>query len=238
MSQESNTKFKRKAKYICIEGIDGTGKSTQIKLLVNYLKRKGFSILKTKEPGTSRVPLTMKLRKLSLDSKNSSLIKGYAREYIFQSIRGIHLNNDVYPNLAEVDYIIQDRGILSGLAYGSAFGMDLSTLIKLNNIIISEKGHNYDINEIYDIYDYVIFFTTQQAASFLENAKNAKQEFKEGDGIEAEGSAFMGNVLANFYKVNSIFKEKLILINVEDGLSGKLRPKKDILKELIEKINA
>lgn len=230
--------FKRKAKYICIEGLDGTGKSTQMDLLVNELLKKSKIVLQTKEPGTARIPLTMKLREISLDNENSKLLKGYAREFIFQSIRGIHLNHDVYPNLDKVDYIIQDRGILSGLAYGAAFDMSLETLIFLNNVIVSEKGHEYNINTIYDVYDNIVFFTTKQAESFLTNAINAKKEFETGDGIEAEGAIFMNKVLIQFNKVKDLFKDKLILINVEDGVSGLLRPKEEILKELLEKINA
>jgi dTMP kinase len=230
--------FERKAKYICIEGLDGTGKSTQMELLVKELEKKAKTVLQTKEPGTARVPLTMKLREISLDNDNSKLLKGYAREFIFQSIRGIHLNHDVYPNLDKVDYIIQDRGILSGLAYGSAFDMNLETLISLNNVIVSEKGHEYNVNTIYDVYDNIVFFTTKQAESFLTNAINAKKEFESGDGIEAEGALFMNKVLTQFNKVKDLFKDKLILINVEDGVSGLLRPKEEILKELLEKINA
>lgn len=230
---------KRKAQYICIEGIDGTGKTTQLNLLVSYLEQKGFKVIKTKEPGTDRVPLTLKLREICLDNAYASMLKGYTREFILQSIRGIHLNNDIYQNLNnDTDFIIQDRGIVSGLAYGAAFGMDLEQLIKLNNIIVSEKGQEIGITTIYDVYDKVIFFTTKQAASFLENAINAKQEFETGDAIEAEGAEFMQKVLINFFKTKKILKDKLIIINVEDGTSGKLRPKEDILNDVIKVLNA
>lgn len=226
----------RKAKYICIEGIDGTGKSTQIQLLKSYLISNGFNVIETKEPGTSRVPLTLELRKISLDSDNSSLIKGFAREFIFQSIRAIHLNHDVYPLLNSVDFIIQDRGILSGLAYGMGYGMDLKTLVNLNNISTTETGKSYGINSIYDVYDHIIFFKTTQAELFLKNAKNAKQEFENGDGIEAEGVDYMNSVLVNFNEVMKLFPNKIIEINVEQS-SGVLKSKESILEEVLKKLN-
>lgn len=225
----------RKAKYICIEGVDGTGKTTQIKLLKEYLESKGFSVIETKEPGTPRIPLTWELRQISLDNKNSDLIKGFAREFIFQSIRAIHLNNDIYPLLDKVDFIIQDRGILSGLAYGMGYGMELDTLCNLNNISTTEKGKLYGINSFKDVYDHIIFFKTSQAASFLENAKNAKSEFETGDGIEAEGAEYMNRVLINFKTAIELFDDKVIQITVEES-EGKLKEKELILKEIISQL--
>jgi thymidylate kinase len=225
----------KKAKYICIEGVDGTGKTTQIKLLKEYLENKGFSVIETKEPGTMRVPLTWELRQISLDNKNSDLIKGFAREFIFQSIRAIHLNNDIYPSLDKVDFIIQDRGILSGLAYGMGYGMSLETLCELSNISTTEKGQYHGINSYKDVYDHIVFFKTSQAASFLENAKNAKSEFETGDGIEAEGSEYLTKVLGNFKVAIELFKDKVIEINVEES-EGKLKNKELILEEIVNKL--
>lgn len=223
-----------KAKYICIEGVEGVGKGTQTTLLIQELIKKGFTVINTKEPGTDRVPVTQQLRALSLDGQYSTLMKGFARELIFQSIRAIHLNHDVYPNLTAVDYIIQDRGIASGLAYGMAFGMDFSTLIQLNNISVLEKGREQGINSFFELYDNIIFFQTNQTAMFLEKAKNAKQEFKDGDGIEAEGAQFMDKVLINFAKILPLFK-KVTYINVQNE-SGAMRSIDEIFKDVLESV--
>lgn len=224
----------KKAKYICIEGVEGVGKGTQTALLIEHLIAQGLTVINTKEPGTDRVPVTQQLRALSLDGQYSKLMKGFARELIFQSIRTIHLNHDVYPNLNQVDYIIQDRGIASGLAYGMAFGMDLSTLIQLNNISVLEKGREYGINSFFDLYDNIIFFQTNQTAMFLEKAKNAKQEFKAGDGIEAEGAQFMDQALINFTKVLPLFK-KVSYINVQNK-NGEMRTIKEIFEDVLSSL--
>jgi dTMP kinase len=102
------------AKYICFEGTEGSGKSTQTQKLVDYLRSKGYKVLQTKEPGTPLSPLTMELRKIMLDSQYESQLTMTARELISQAIRSIHLERVVIPALSEYDYIIQDRGILSG----------------------------------------------------------------------------------------------------------------------------
>lgn len=221
----------KKAKYICIEGVEGVGKTSQILKLKESLESQGYKVILTKEPGTDRVPLTQQLRAIGLDANNSHIIKGLGREFIWQSIRAIHLNNDVYPNLSEVDFIIQDRGIASGLAYGMSFGMDEKDLEFLNNLSVRERGLEHGISHFGDLYDHVIFFKTDKAAAFLEKAKNAKQEFEAGDGIEAEGAEFMETVLSNFAVAFTKFKS-VHEINVE-AAPGQFRPFDEIHNEVL-----
>jgi dTMP kinase len=155
----------KKAIYICIEGVEGVGKTTQIQLLKEYLENKGDKVLVTKEPGTDRVPITMQLRSIVNDGKNEHLFKGLPRELILQAIRGTHLNSDVYPNMSHYDYIIQDRGIISGLAYGDAFGLSTELMMDLNNKIVSEQGVQFNINNSFDIYDHILFFNSEMLLS-------------------------------------------------------------------------
>lgn len=224
----------KKAKYICIEGVEGVGKTTQINLIKEALEAKGFTVIVTKEPGTSRVPLTQELRQIGLDKKNSDLVRGIAREYIWQAIRTIHLNHDVYPNLDQVDYILQDRGIPSGIAYGLGFNLPKADLLRLNNLSVTEGGAKQGITHFNQLYDHIIFFQTEAAANFLENAKNAKQEFKTGDGIEAEGSEFMESVLKYFSVALAEFPEAVVnKLNVEAS-PGVLKPKEEIRDEVLK----
>ena len=116
------------AKYILIEGTEGAGKGTQIEKLVKYLESKGHKVLSTKEPGTPHLPLTMEQRKIMLDDKYSSQMSLKGRELQSQSIRSNHLVKLIKPALDEYDFIIQDRGLVSGLAYGEACGNPLEFL--------------------------------------------------------------------------------------------------------------
>lgn len=55
-------------KYICIEGGEGTYKTTTTKALASYYRSKGLRVLETKEPGTAHLPITMQLREFVLSN--------------------------------------------------------------------------------------------------------------------------------------------------------------------------
>lgn len=175
----------RKAKYLCFEGTEGSGKTTHTTKLVKYLQDKGFKVLLTKEPGTPLAPLTMELRGIMLDAKYESQMTVAAREFISQAIRSIHIEHVIVPALDQYDYIIQDRGILSGFAYGHACGNGHLFLSQL-----AAEACRAAKCDWHDLYDKVIYLRND-AAKGLARAKLAKQEFAAGDAIEAKGNEFM-----------------------------------------------
>jgi len=177
------------ARYICLEGTEGVGKTTQTQKLVDHLRSKGFKVLQTKEPGTAHAPLTMVLRGIMLDKQYDEQLTAPARELISQAIRSIHLEKVISSALDEYDFIVQDRGILSGLAYGEACGNDPEDLHGLLGYI-TEKTEMPGYTHLYDD----VIYLRGNVSKGLEAAKNAKQEFAAGDAIEAKGVSFMENV--------------------------------------------
>lgn len=196
----------QRPKYIVIEGVDGTGKTTQVQKLVDYLVSQGKRVLQTKEPGTPLLPLTMKLRALMLDGALEEEMTAPAREFISQAIRSIHLEKLVYPALksGDYDYIIQDRGVLSGLAYGTACGNDFYDLMEYAKAVVNNKGIEYGISGVSELYSNIILLTGDVTKG-LEKAKNAKQEFEAGDAMEAKGNDFMQAVADNFTAMSEGF---------------------------------
>lgn len=196
----------KKAKYVCFEGTEGVGKTTQTKKLAQYLEEKGYKVLQTKEPGTPLSPLTMQLRGIMLDAQYENEMTLPARELVSQAIRSIHLQNVIKPALEEYDFIIQDRGILSGLAYGTACGNDSDWL----NSLACKVNH---VNDNYtQMYDSVIHLTGDVYKG-LEIAKNSKQEFEAGDAIEAKGDSFMLKVANNMNEFSKHFNTDTICVN-------------------------
>lgn len=198
-----------KTQYIVFEGEEGTGKTTQTSRLAQYLRDRGFSVLETKEPGTQHLPLTMALRKIMLDGQYENQITATAREFISQSIRSIHLEKLVYPAVEEnkYDFIIQDRGILSGLAYGTACGNNTEWLTDLAECV-SDKNED----ELFDLYDHTIYLTGNTEAG-LQRALASKQEFEAGDAMEARGNEFMNKVSENFQTMSQWFYADTINID-------------------------
>ena len=197
----------KKAKYICLEGTEGVGKTTQTQLLVDELKSRGFTVLQTKEPGTSLVPLTMVLRGIMLDNQYDAVMTRPAREFISQAIRSIHLEQLIVPNLYKYDFIIQDRGILSGYAYGTACGNLYRDLQNLSEQVVDSADNNQSIlpPSAADMYDHVIYLKGDTLKG-LATAKAAKQEFATGDAMESRGNDFISQVSFNMEYMAESFK--------------------------------
>lgn len=187
-----------KARYIVVEGVEGVGKSTQCHLIAEHLTDLGYKVLLTKEPGTPLSPLSMILRAIMLDKQYDSELTQVSREYVSQAIRSIHLENIIYPALNTYDFIIQDRGMLSGLAYGVGCGNSEDWIESLMNTVVG-KGYNP-----YKLYDDIVYLHGNVEKG-LEKAKNSKQEFATGDAIEAKGSDFMKQVSNNMNRYSEWF---------------------------------
>lgn len=198
-----------RARYICIEGTEGVGKTTQTSNLVQYLRGRSYKVLQTKEPGTPLSPLTMELRKIMLDAQYENEITPYAREIISQAIRSIHIEKVVKPALEEYDFIVQDRGMLSGLSYGEACGNDPYWLAEMcDGVVYRAFGDFRDYTELYD----VVLYLTGDVSKSLAAAKSCKQEFEAGDAMETRGDLFMHKVAANMNEYADWFNTKKICV--------------------------
>ena len=192
-------------RYVCLEGLEGVGKSTQTEKLSEHLRKKGYRVLQSKEPGTPLSKLTMQLRGIMLDNQYDEELTVTARELISQAIRSIHLEKIIVPAMSEYDYIVQDRGILSGLAYGEACGNDPMWIAQLIKKITPPS-----LSRV--IYDDVVYLIGDVDTG-LQNAKASKQEFAAGDAIEKKGITFMKQVDANMKMYSSNFNTKEINID-------------------------
>jgi len=206
----------RQCKYIVIEGVEGVGKTTQTQKLVDYLRSKGYSVLQTKEPGTPLCPLTMQLRSIMLDNQYDKVLTRPARELISQAIRSIHLERVVYPAMLEYDFIIQDRGIISGLSYGVACDNKRDALMSLLDYIIPERefDNNKFDNTGFDkpLYDTVIYLKGDPSKG-LETALGAKQEFETGDAMESRGVSFINQAAKNMDEEAEMFNAATINVD-------------------------
>ena len=224
------------AQYIVIEGLEGVGKTTQVQKLTDHLRAQGFSVLQTKEPGTPHAPLTMQLRGIMLDNQYDDQLTQNARELISQAIRSIHLEKVIKPAMSEYDFIIQDRGILSGLAYGAACGNNWEWLETLADCVASPLTE-YE-NGFYDELYTKTILLDGDVHKGLDKALNSKQEFETGDAMESRGKSFLESVKIEMDKyptsfnttkifvdgknIDEVFAEILITIDDEIGvINGK-----------------
>ena len=112
---------------IVFEGIDGTGKSTQLRLLAEELRKRGFPVLTTREPTNG--PFGQKIRKLYLNRDTCTPAEELD---LFLEDRRQHVREVLNPALAEGQVILCDRYFLSTAAYQGANGFDVGEIIEKN----------------------------------------------------------------------------------------------------------
>ena len=113
--------------FIVFEGIDGTGKSTQINLLADELKESGYSVVTTYEPTNG--PYGQKIRELFI---NRSTVSHEEELELFMADRRQHVKNVIAPALAKGQVVLSDRYYLSTAAYQGANGLDPDDILARN----------------------------------------------------------------------------------------------------------
>ena len=119
-----------KGKFITLEGIEGSGKSTSLEDIASTLKKKSIDYILTKEPGSGS--LGNELRSLLLSSDNK--ISGEVELLLMMADRKNHLDSLVIPNLKNGIWVISDRYLDSTYAYqGGGRKMDFTLIDELSN---------------------------------------------------------------------------------------------------------
>lgn len=239
--------IKGPGKIILIEGIEGTGKTTQVKRLADDLRGRGYKVLESKEPGSKNIPMTMDMRALVLDKKHEATMTRVGRELIMQAIRSITIQKEVLPATHTHDFIIQDRGLLSSLAYGESCGNDQEELLFIVSMLAREAGYPPEIvknirNGVtgsIPAYDQVIFLTTDDVEASLSRALAAKKEFEAGDVIEAKGVGFQKSVVNAFDRYIPLFKrvDRVEAVMAQEKTEAKIEEAiQATLKKILAKI--
>ena len=125
-------KTRRHGRFITFEGIEGSGKSTQIARLAERLEDAGESAIVTREPGGS--PLGRRLRSLLLGGEITT-IEPMAELLLYVADRAQHLCELVEPMLAAGTHVLCDRYVDATMAYqGHARGLDLELIRRLHEV--------------------------------------------------------------------------------------------------------
>ena len=118
--------------FITFEGIEGSGKSTQIQLLKEFFKKKAQKAFFTKEPGSSEVG--KKIRSVLLNKENK--IFPQTEIFLIFADRVQHVQEIIKPNLNEGKIVISDRYYDSSIAYqGQREGVDKTEIYELINML-------------------------------------------------------------------------------------------------------
>lgn len=110
-----------RGKFLVFEGCEGSGKSTQLRMLSEYLGKIGVNFIMTREPGGN--PISEEIRKIILNGKNTAMCDE-CEALLYAAARIQHLKEIIEPALAAGKLVVCDRYVYSSLAYqGYARGL-------------------------------------------------------------------------------------------------------------------
>jgi dTMP kinase len=135
-----------RGKFITFEGSEGCGKSTQSKLLYQYLKRKGCSCVYLREPGGTSI--SERIREVLLDPKNH--MSAECETLLYMAARAQIVDQLIRPAIEKGKIVICDRFLDSTIAYqGFGLGMDISFIKQMGEF--SSQGVKPDLTILLDL---------------------------------------------------------------------------------------
>jgi dTMP kinase len=131
------------AAFISFEGIDGSGKTTQIKLLESYLKSQKLPVILAREPGGTEVGES--IRQVLLQSKTAHLTP-MSELLLYYASRQENLHQKLLPALKNGSWVLCDRYADASMAYqGYGRGIDLGLIESLNRAVIADHWPNLTV---------------------------------------------------------------------------------------------
>jgi len=200
--------------FITFEGLDGSGKSTQIDLLYSSLLEKGLKAIKTIEPGGTE--LGRNIRSLLLHQEQFDM-EAKTETLLFLASRAQLVEKVIKPELDKGSIVISDRFSDSTIVYqGFARGLGPQAIIELNRW--ATGGLEPDITFLLDIEP-------------DECEQRGASSNKKKDRIESEEMAFKRKIHTGYIELSKMFKERIMVI---DGKKEKLEIAKLILGRVLE----
>lgn len=161
-----------KGKFIVLEGPDRCGKSTQAKLLYNYLLAQGAEVVLTREPGGT--PTAEKIRQILLEPELD--VRPVAELLLYEASRAQHTQEKIIPALQEGKIVICERYTMSTAAYqGYARGLDLKMIDTLNKI--ATTGLEPDLTLVFLMSDK--YFSSRGEYLFSDRLEREDKEFRQ-----------------------------------------------------------
>lgn len=183
-----------KAQFITLEGCEGVGKSTQLRMLKEYFEQSGIPHVFTREPGGT--PLAERIREILLDS--SLEISPLVEAELFAAQRADHIDNLILPSLEKGITVVCDRYIDSSLAYqGEARGLGIDRVYELNAYARDNC-----------MPDFTIFIDMDPANSWRK--RSGKQIVD--DRLEQESSDFHAKTYAGYKKMLEREPERIVAV--------------------------
>ena len=189
-----------KGLFITFEGIDGSGKSTQIDLATRYLTEKGYRVYLTREPGGC--PISEKIREVLLDPENKGM-DPITEALLYAAARAQLIDSMLLEKKNEGYVILCDRYLDSSIAY-QAFGRDLG--------IEFVKTVNRAADKM--VPDMTFYFKLSQEQC----DERINRQLRDRDRLERESIEFFQRVIAGFDHIAKTEPDRVKTIKADDSI--------------------
>ena len=202
--------------FITFEGVDGCGKSTQMRFLGEYLESLGYEVVYTREPGGCKI--SEMIREILLSNENGEMTDR-TEALLYAAARAQHVSEVIKPAISQGKIVLCDRFIDSSLAYQGI-------------------GRQLGIDKIMEINDFAMEGFMPSVTFFLdyppEKATVRMKKRKTHDRMENEEADFHKKLYKGFVELAEKYPKRIIRINVsgdKQSTRGKIQKEMDkILK--------
>jgi dTMP kinase len=201
--------------FISFEGIEGSGKSTQAKLLYDYLKNKGADVILTEEPGGTQIGAQIRTVLLAVEHRGMSPL---TELLLYNASRAQHIAEVITPALNRGAIVITDRFTDSTLAYqGYGRGLDLEVIHSLD--LIATGRLMPDITLLLDL--------------DVETGLQRNRGIQKTDRLELEDLSFHERVRIGYHRLAQDNPARIRLIPVTAGIDETRRKIIEIISEAL-----
>ena len=197
---QKKKKTMREGYFISFEGGDGSGKSTQIQILREFLEERGYDVILTREPGGT--PISEKIRSIILDKANSEM-DDMTEALLYAAARAQLVSQIIRPALEEGKVVICDRFVDSSMAY-QAYARGLGDSVKTINA--------FAVGDCMPDLTILLKVNPQVGSSRIGN--------RERDRIELASSDFHKKVYEGYLQLEKLYPERIVGIDAADTIEN------------------
>ena len=205
--------------FISFEGIDGSGKSTQLRLLAGFLRMQGHDVLTTREPGGT--PLGLRLRAALLDAQEH--VDPLTELLVFAADRAQHVRVLLRPALAAGQIVLTDRYADATVAYqggGRGFAPDLISEI----VELATEGLKPALTLLFDL----------SVEDCVRRTKRRTNGSEQGDRLDAENAEFHTRVRQAYLRLAAAEPERIRIIETSGSVDETQAQVQAVVTEFLE----
>lgn len=192
--------------FITFEGIDGSGKSTQLRLLANFLRSKGCDVLVTREPGGT--PVGLRLRGALLDAQGE--VDPLTELLVFAADRAQHVRRVLRPALQSEQIVLSDRYADATIAYQGA-GRGFSPELISEIVALATEGLKPDLTLLFNL-------SVAESGARSRRRSEGKHKGDRGDRLDAETVEFHTRVRNAYLRLAAAEPDRFRIIDTSGAV--------------------